>query len=107
MSDEKPVQTPPSFIEDTTTPEIFADVAIAFHLLNGVLKVTLGSVRHGACAPSAKRVVVGRVVTSVPAARDLAVNLLRFLKSQGIDVTDASAATKTTKATKGTTTKVN
>src|SRR5258708_14259597 len=107
MSEEKPVQSPPNFIEDTTTPEIFADRAVGFHLLNGVLKVTLGSVRHGTSAPVAKRVVVGRVVTTVPAARELAITLLKFLKSQGIDVTEASAATKATKATKEPKTKLS
>jgi hypothetical protein len=100
MMDDKPLQTPTSFTEDATTPEIFADLAVGFHILNGVVKVSLGSVRHGTSAPSAKRVIVGRVVTSVPAAQSLAIGLLKFLRSQGIDVAEAPASPKATKTRK-------
>jgi hypothetical protein len=98
MTDEKLVATPSALIETAATPEIFADAVVGYHILNGVVKVALGSVRmtHGTGTPSANRVVVGRLVMSVPAARNLAVGLFEFLKSQGVDVKGAAANTQAT-----------
>lgn len=97
MTDDKRVQTPSGFIDiPAATPEIFADAAVNFQLLNGVVKIALGSVRivPGKSAESADRVVVGRVVTSVRAAQRLAFELSEFLKKQGFEMPPSAEKTK-------------
>jgi hypothetical protein len=88
MTDEKPTQ-PSSlgFIDNPMAPDVFADVAIGFHLVNGMVKITFGSVRvnHQTSPVPVNHVVIGRLVMSVAGAQNLAVGLFDFLKSQGVD----------------------
>jgi hypothetical protein len=96
MTDEKAAQTALVFVDNPTAPEIFADAAVGFHLLNGMVKITLGSVRasHDTRPGGANRLVIARLVMSVPVAQNLAVRLFEFLKSQGVKVTGTSNPTK-------------
>lgn len=86
MAKETPAQLPVGFIDNPMAPDFFADAAIGFHFLNGVVKITLGSVRvnHGTSPGPSNNVVTGRLVMSVGGAQNLAVGLFDFLKSRGL-----------------------
>ena len=88
MTDENPIQPPPlGFIDNPLAPDVFADVAIGFHLINGMVKVTFASARanHEKSPGPVNQVVIGRLVMSVAGAQTLAVGLFDFLKNQGVD----------------------
>jgi hypothetical protein len=88
MTDDKPDNSTVRLVDNPMAPDFFADTAIGFHLRDGVVKVTLGSVRvnHGAGPHPVNNVVIGRLVMSLPGAHGLAVGLFEFLKSRGVDV---------------------
>ena len=95
MPVEKPAQQPPTFVDNAETPEIFADAVVGFHHLNGVVKIALGSVRMTHTGEGvANRVVVGRVVMSVPAALSLATGLTELLKKKGVGIPESADKVK-------------
>jgi hypothetical protein len=94
MTNEKPAALPVGFIDNPGAPDFFADTAIGFHLLNGVVKITLGSVRvnHETSPGPSNNIVIGRLVMSVAGAQNLAVGLFDFLKSHGVDFSVTTGA---------------
>jgi hypothetical protein len=88
MVDQKPAR-PLVFFNRQDSPEIFADAAIGFSHLDGAVKVTLMSnrVNHKSDAGEIHQVVVGYVVMTTEGAKNLAIGLFDFLKSNGIDPT--------------------
>ena len=95
MPVEKAAQQPLTFVDNAETPEIFADAIVGFHHLNGVVKIALGSVRMSHNGDGvANRVVVGRLVMSVPAALGLATGLTELLKRQGVGLPESAAKAK-------------
>jgi hypothetical protein len=70
-------------VENPQRGEIFADDAVAFSLVNGVVRVTLTAVRPLPAADQQAHVVIGRLAMPLPGAQGLAMKLYDFLKSQG------------------------
>ena len=75
-----------SFIDDPHAPDIFVDDTAGFFVHNGLLKLTMVSIRadHGSSPSPINRVVVGRLAMPIPAAQNLSVALYDFLKSRGL-----------------------
>jgi hypothetical protein len=75
-----------SFVDDPHAPDLFVDETAGFFVHNGLLKLTLVSIRanHGSAPAPINRVVVGRLAMTVPAAQNLSVALYDFLKSRGL-----------------------
>ena len=86
MTDTTP-KTEIGFIDNPMAPDIYADEATGFHFVNGVVKITFSAARvnHVSSPGPVSRVVIGRLVMSIPAAQGLAVGLFDFLKKQGVD----------------------
>lgn len=70
-------------IENPQRGEIFADDAVAFSLVNGVVRVTLTAVRPVPGAEQPAHVVIGRLAMPLTGAQGLAMKLYDFLNSQG------------------------
>lgn len=70
-------------VENPQRGEIFADEAVAFSLVNGVVRVTLTAIRPLPAADHSAHVVIGRLAMPLPGAHALAMKLYDFLKSQG------------------------
>jgi len=73
----------PKIIENPQRGEIFADEAVSFSLVNGVVRVTLTALRPMPGANETAHVVIGRLAMPLPGAQGLAMKLYDFLKSQG------------------------
>ncbi len=75
-------------------PDIFADEALSFDLVNGTVRISLASLKMAEpTAPSPMHyVTVGRLVMTVPGAQRLAIALFDYLKKQGIDPTEVIGA---------------
>ena len=72
-------------LENPMAEEIFADEALAFSLVNGVLRITLSSFRPTETGSAAAHVVIGRLVMPTVGAQGLCVGLFNFLKEMGCD----------------------
>jgi len=72
---------PTPTIYDAQVPDLFADGTTGFFSFNGIVRITLESVRanHVTSPAVAERVVVGRLVMPVEAAEKLARALLEFI----------------------------
>lgn len=70
-------------IENPQRGEIFADEAVSFSLINGVVRVTLTALRPVPGADEPAHVVIGRLAMPSKGAQGLAMKLFDFLKSQG------------------------
>jgi hypothetical protein len=68
-------------------PDVFADEAVGFEVVQGVIRVSFGAIKMAdAVPPSPNRmVVIGRLVLPVEGAQRLALGLFDFLKQQGHD----------------------
>ena len=75
-----------AFIDNPLAPDVYVDDAVGCVAHNGTIRITLVSDRAAHTTPSGpiNRVVVGRLVMTVPAAQALATGLFNFLKSQGV-----------------------
>ena len=78
-------------VENLHAPEIFASDVPNFSIGNGVVTLTLASLRFdNAVAPAEKHLVtVGRVVLPIASARALATGLHSFLEQQGVHAVSA------------------
>ena len=87
-----------SFVDNPHAPDLFVDEAAGFFVHNGLLKLTLVSIRpyHGSSPAVINRVVVGRLAMPIPAAQNLSVLLYDFLKSRGL-LPPSLAASETVK----------
>jgi hypothetical protein len=74
----------PGFIHNAQSPDVFADNAVGFFNLNGVIRITFESARvnHITSPGPVDRVVVGRLVMPVDAAEGMAQSLLAFIEQQ-------------------------
>lgn len=81
---EQTEQTGISFIDNPHAPEVFADAATGFFILNGNLRVTLEAARvnHITSPGPINRVVIGRLVMPVEQAELVAHGILAFLEEQ-------------------------
>jgi len=72
-------------VENAQRGEIFADDAVSFSLINGVIRATLTATRPlpAQGAEQLGRVVIGRLAMPLPGARALAIELYDFLQSEG------------------------
>ncbi len=87
----------PPLIDNLFAPEIFASGFSGFAHLNGVIMLTMESVRfdHSQTKANVERVVVGRVTMSVPVAQGLVAALNLFLEQQGFSPSRALAGDAT------------
>ncbi len=74
----------PIFMDDPHAPDLFADGATGFFVLNGNMRITLEAARvsHDACPGPINRVVIGRLVLPLSAAEALAEDILAFIERQ-------------------------
>lgn len=88
--------TPP-LIDNLFAPDIFTSGFSGFAHLNGVIVLTMESVRfdHSQEAASFERVVVGRVTMGVSVAQGLVAALNLFLEQQGLSPSRALAGDAT------------
>jgi hypothetical protein len=88
---------PQTFVDNPFAPNIFAADAMGYFINEGTVTITLTSMAPNHVEPggSLKKVVVGRLVMSVPAAQRLAIGLVDFLKKQGHDPVAAVTAGQT------------
>lgn len=70
-------------VENPQRGEIFADGAVGFSLVNGVVRVTLTALRPVQPDDQLAHVVIGRLAMPVKGAEQLAIKLYDFLKVQG------------------------
>ena len=73
------------FVENPDAPEFYASGATGFFVSNGVITITLESLRadHGDKPGPLTRTVVGRLVMPAAGAQGLAIGLFDFLEKQG------------------------
>jgi hypothetical protein len=74
-------------LPDPHAPDLFADEAMSFHLVDGVVRIVLGTAKNteGIAPSDIHFVVTGRLLMTVPTAQRFAVGLYDFLKKQGAD----------------------
>lgn len=88
-----PTTTPPvTFTDDPRAPEVFVSGVSGFFAPLPNVVMTFESVRvdHSTTPGPVTRQVVLRLVMSVPAAQNLALELHNFLAAQGLDPTKAA-----------------
>jgi hypothetical protein len=73
-------------LDDPNAPDLFIDDCAGFNCLNGIMRVTLTAVHSDYSTPAivAHRVVVGRLVMSVSAARLLVTELHDFMQKHDL-----------------------
>jgi hypothetical protein len=74
-----------TFIDNPQAPEFYASGATGFFVSNGVITITLESLRadHGEKPGPLTRTVVGRLTMPAAGAQGLAIGLFDFLEKQG------------------------
>lgn len=84
-------QVDTTFVDNPHAPEMFASNVSGLFLTGGNVAVTLESSRvdHGTSPGPINRVVIGRVVLTMPAAQALAVGLNAFLEERGFSPSEA------------------
>ena len=84
---QKPTpKPPPPFVENLQAPELFASLAPFFSIANGVVTITLASLRwDNAVSPGEQKLVaVARVTMPIAGASGLAIGLHTFLEKSGV-----------------------
>lgn len=73
-----------AFLDNPNAPDVFADDAVGFFVLNGNIRITFTSVRanHVTTPGPIARVVIGRLVMGEKSAESFARGLLDFLESR-------------------------
>lgn len=84
-----------SLTDNMFAPEIAVAGVAGMAVINGVVTITLESVRcdHSKPLPELERIVVGRLAASVPAAQALMTGLYEFLGQHGLNPLTAPAGT--------------
>ena len=79
-----PTPKPPTFIDTPHAPDVYADAASGWFLLNGNLRITFESARanHITSPGPINRVVIGRLVMPLQSAEDMARGILTFIKDR-------------------------
>lgn len=72
-------------------PEVFADDALGFENVNGAIRISLVSARSVEPIPPSpmQYVTIGRLVMPIGGAQRLAIALNDFLRTQGLDPSQA------------------
>jgi hypothetical protein len=70
------------FLDNPHAPDVFADAATGFFLLNGNIRITFESARvnHSSSPGPLTRVVIGRLIMSLDAAEGMAKGVLEFVE---------------------------
>lgn len=78
-------------------PDIFFDDATGFDIVNGVLRIDLGTVtRSGPIPPSDPQIsVIGRLVMPIETAQRLCLGLYDYLKKTGHDPAEMASGGQT------------
>ena len=72
-------------VENPQAGEVFADEALSFSVVNGVVRITFSAFRPMETGGRSAHVVIGRLAIPVSGAPALAVGLFNFLKERGLD----------------------
>src|SRR5687767_14204446 len=74
-------------VADQAAPDVHADEALGFEVFGGVIRITLATrkMQDGAPPSDPHWVVIGRLAMPVRGAQALALGLLNYLKTLGID----------------------
>lgn len=82
MADETPQ---PKVLDNPHSPDVFADDALSFSVLDGTVRITFSAFKFTQPPPGEGcNVVVGRLVMPQAGAERLALGLFDFLKSRGL-----------------------
>jgi hypothetical protein len=87
MMADPPSKPPgPAFLDNPHAPEMLAEGAAGFFLLNGNVHITLTALKvdHSKTPAPVRRVVIGRLVLPSSGAQALALDLYNFLDRHGI-----------------------
>jgi hypothetical protein len=74
-------------VSNPFAPDVFADEAVAFEIINDTVRITFGTVKMADAVPPSENqlVIVGRVVMTVGGAQRLALGLHSALTQKGLD----------------------
>jgi hypothetical protein len=74
----------PTLLFNPFAPDLLADEAVRFEVVNDTIRISLASARHCDDVEPAgmQLVVIGRLALSTSGARALAINLYNFIESQ-------------------------
>jgi hypothetical protein len=83
-------------IDNVFAPEILATGVSGLSLMNGVVTLTLESLRcdHSKTPPPMERIVVARITAPIAAAQAMVVGLHQFLGQHGLSPLTAPAETR-------------
>ena len=78
-------------VKGPVVPDVFADEALSFELVNGTIRIGFSSVQMiDAAAPSdVQHVLIGRLIMPVDSATRMAIMLNSYLESHGVNLKDA------------------
>lgn len=74
-------------VSSPAVPDVFADEAVSFELVNGTVRISFSSVKMiEPAAPSpVQHVIIGRLILTIPGAQRLALSLFDYLEKSGMD----------------------
>jgi len=72
-------------------PDVFADEAVGFEVINGTVRITFGTVGRGEPVPPSepKMQIIGRLIIPTGGAQRFCLGLYDFLKKQDLDPAQA------------------
>ena len=78
-------------------PDVFADEAVAFDIINGTLRIAFGTITRTEPVPpsNASVAVIGRLIMPIESAQRLCLGLYDFLQKQGLDPKSLASGTGT------------
>jgi len=84
---------PPTLLDNPHAPDVYADSATGWFLMNGNVRITFESARvsHITSPGPLNRVVIGRLVMPIDAAEQMAKGLLEFIAQQRQQATSPQA----------------
>jgi hypothetical protein len=77
----------PALVGDFSTPNVFADEAILFDLVNGTVRITFATARNESPVAGSKPalVAIGRLVLPLGSAQRMVLGLHDYLVQSGLD----------------------
>lgn len=77
----------PQIVGDFATPDVFADEATTFDLVNGTVRITFASARPASPVAGSEvaLVAIGRLIMPVEGMQRLSVGLHDYLAKRGLD----------------------
>lgn len=84
-------------VANSFAPDVLADEALGFELINGTIRITFAVVKMSDGAPPSdvELQVIGRLVMGIGPAQRLAEGLFDYMKQRNLTVDDAAAGGET------------